>query len=196
VIDGSKRSKKANAYFTGLGMKKRIVLYDTLIADHTSEELVAVLAHEIGHYRKKHTTVGLVISLVQTGVMLFILSLFLRKGDPVSIALCRSMGGFFHLDVQQSFHIGILAFGMLYSPLSLILGLMLNILSRRNEFAADRFAGEKYEPGSLQIALKKLSVNNLSNLRPHPAYVFFYYSHPPLLQRLAALEKLKGPSSS
>ncbi len=191
VINGSKRTKKANAYFTGLGMKKRIVLYDTLIADHTSEELVAVLAHEIGHYRKKHTSVGLIISLVQTGVMLFILSLFLRKGDPLSIALCQSMGGFGHLAVPQSFHVGIVAFGLLYSPLSMILGLFMNILSRKHEYAADRFAGEHYDASFLQLALKKLSVNNLSNLRPHPAFVFFHYSHPPLLQRLSALERIK-----
>jgi STE24 endopeptidase len=191
VIDGSKRSKKANAYFTGLGMKKRIVLYDTLIQDHSREELVAVLAHEIGHYKKKHTTVSLLLSVLQTGLMLFILSLFLRKGDPVSIALCNCMAGFSGFSIPQSFHMGILAFGILYSPLSMILGIFLNRLSRRNEYSADRFAGENYNPVSLQDALRKLSVNNLSNLRPHPAYVFFYYSHPPLLQRLSALEKLK-----
>ncbi len=191
IIDGSKRSKKANAYFTGLGMKKRIVLYDTLITDHTNEELVAVLVHEIGHYKKKHTTIGMIISIVQTGIMLFILSLFLKKGDPLSVSMCQSMGGFLHFSVPQSFHIGIMAFGMLYSPLSMILGMFMNILSRKHEYAADRFAGEHYEPASLQMALKKLSVNNLSNLRPHPAYVFFHYSHPPLLERLAALDRLK-----
>ncbi|MEZ5082547.1 MAG: M48 family metallopeptidase [Bacteroidales bacterium] len=180
VMDGSKRSTKANAYFTGLGTKKRIVLFDTLINDHSTEELVGVLAHEIGHYKKKHTLSGMILSLLQTGLLLFILSLFI--GNPV---LSQALGA-----NEGSFHLGILAFGLLYSPLSLILGLFMNMLSRKNEFEADRYAGENYEPKSLQLALKKLSVNHLSNLRPHPAYVFFYYSHPPLLQRLAALDKI------
>jgi STE24 endopeptidase len=188
VIDGSKRSKKANAYFTGLGSKKRIVLYDTLISNHTTEELVAVLAHEIGHYKKKHTTQGIIISILQTGLMLFILSFFIRPGNPLSAALCQSLAGFSGIAISAGFHLGILAFGMLYSPLSTLFGLFENMLSRSNEYSADRYAGENYEPASLQEALKKLSVNNLSNLRPHPAYVFFYYSHPTLLQRLAALE--------
>jgi STE24 endopeptidase len=189
VIDGSKRSKKANAYFTGLGPKKRIVLYDTLINDHTTEELVAVLAHEIGHYKKKHTTQGIILSIVQTGLMLFILSWFIKPGNELSAALCQSLAGFTHIPVIQSFHLGILAFGLLYSPLSTIIGLLENMLSRSNEYAADHFAGVNYEPAALQGALKKLSVNNLSNLRPHPVYVFFYYSHPTLLQRLEALNK-------
>jgi len=181
VMDGSKRSTKANAYFTGLGAKKRIVLFDTLIKDHTDEELVGVLAHEIGHYKKKHTLTGTIISLLQTGLMLFILSLLI--GNP---ALSQALGA-----NEGSFHLGILAFGLLYSPMSLILGLGMNILSRKNEFAADRYAGENFKPQPLQDALKKLSVNHLSNLRPHPAYVFFYYSHPPLLQRLQALGNVK-----
>ena len=182
VIDGSKRSNKANAYFSGLGAKKRIVLYDTLIKDHTSDELVAVLAHEIGHYKKKHTLMGITISLAQTGLMLFILSLFI--GNPVlSQALGASKG---------SFHMGILAFGLLYSPLSLVLGLIMNVVSRKNEYAADSFAGINFNPEALISALKKLSVNNLSNLRPHPVYVFFYHSHPPLLKRLYALNKFRN----
>ena len=180
VIDGSKRSKKANAYFTGLGSKKRIVLYDTLITDHTTEELVAVLAHEIGHYKKKHTVSGIILSILQTGLMLFILSLFID--NPV---LAGALGA-----EQSSFHMGILAFGILYSPISMILGLLMNMLSRKNEFAADKYAGENWNPGHLQEALKKLSVNNLSNLRPHPAYIFVYYSHPPVLKRLEALEEI------
>jgi STE24 endopeptidase len=194
VINGSKRSKKANAYFTGLGMKKRIVLYDTLLADHSNEELVAILAHEIGHYKKKHTVTGIILSLLQTGFMLFILSLFIRQNSPVSLALCQAMSGFSGIDVKQSFYLGIMAFGMLYTPLSLALSLFMNVLSRKNEFAADRYAGLNYNPAFLQEALKKLSVNNLSNLRPHPVYVFFYYSHPTLLQRLKELEKIKDPS--
>jgi STE24 endopeptidase len=180
VIDGSKRSKKANAYFTGLGPKKRIVLYDTLISDHTKEELVGVLAHEIGHYKKKHTLTSTILGIAETGVMLFILSVFISYPE-----LSKAMGS-----EIPSFHIGILAFGLLYSPVSLILGLAMNLLSRKNEYAADRYAGENYNPESLQLALKKLSVNSLSNLRPHPLYVFFYYSHPTLLQRLRALEKV------
>jgi STE24 endopeptidase len=180
VMDGSKRSTKANAYFTGLGAKKRIVLFDTLIKDHTTEELVGVLAHEIGHYKKKHTLTGTTISLVQTGLMLYILSLFISN-PLLSQALDAEEG---------SFHLGILAFGLLYSPLSLILGLVMNEISRKNEFAADRYAGENFNPKPLQDALKKLSVNHLSNLRPHPAYVFFYYSHPPLMERLKALDRI------
>ena len=180
VIDGSKRSNKANAYFSGLGSKKRIVLYDTLIKNHTTEELVGVLAHEIGHYKMKHTLKGIVISLLQSGMMLFILSFFL--GNPI---LSEALG------VKiSSFHIGILAFGMLYSPISTILGIVMNILSRKHEFEADKYAGVNYQPEALITALKKLSVDNLSNLRPHPAYVFFHYSHPPLLKRLEALSKL------
>jgi STE24 endopeptidase len=181
VMDGSKRSTKANAYFTGLGAKKRIVLFDTLIKDHSKEELVGILAHEVGHYKKKHTISGTFISLAQTGLMLYILSIFI--GNPV---LSQALGA-----EQGSFHLGILAFGLLYSPLSLIIGIVMNMVSRKNEFTADRYAGENYQPEALQTALKKLSVNHLSNLRPHPAYVFFHYSHPPLLQRLSALEKVK-----
>ncbi len=180
VIDSSKRSTKSNAYFTGLGPKKRIVLYDTLIQDHTTEELVAVLAHEIGHYKKKHTLLGTILSIAQTGLVLFILSIFLKYPE-----LSQALGA-----KEASFHMGILAFGVLYTPLSLIIGLFMNIISRKNEYAADRFAGENFNPKSLEEALKKLSVKNLSNLRPHPAYVFFYYSHPPLLKRLEALESL------
>ncbi|MCF8296619.1 MAG: M48 family metallopeptidase [Saprospiraceae bacterium] len=181
VIDGSKRSKKANAYFTGLGMKKRIVLYDTLIKDHTVDELVAVLAHEIGHYKKKHTVLGMIMSIAQTGLMLYILSLFIAKGSNLSVELASALGA------QASFHIGILVFGLLYSPLSTVIGIIMNMLSRKNEFAADKFAGDNYSSEALQNALKKLSVNNLSNLTPHPLYVFFNYSHPPLLERLKAL---------
>jgi STE24 endopeptidase len=195
VIDGSKRSKKANAYFTGLGMKKRIVLYDTLINDHTAEELVAILAHEIGHYKKKHTLTGIILSTLQTGIMMFILSLFIRKDSFIAQALCQALSGFSGIPVKQSFHVGILAFGLLYSPLSFLLGLMMNLISRKHEYAADRFAGIHHNPSSLMNALKKLSVNNLSNLRPHPAYVFFYYSHPPLLQRLDALKKIGNAES-
>jgi STE24 endopeptidase len=196
VIDGSKRSRKANAYFTGFGKRRRIVLYDTLLKNHTTGELVAVIAHEIGHYKKRHTQEALLLSVLQSGAILFMLSLFIRKGGGLSLSLCQALSGFTDLTVNQSFHMGVLAFGLLYSPLSMILGLLMNIRSRVNEFEADRFAAMNHSPEDLQAALKKLSVDNLSNLRPHPLYVFFNYSHPPLLARLRAIRGLSstGPS--
>jgi len=181
VIDGSKRSSKANAYFSGLGPKKRIVLFDTLIKEHTNEELVAVLAHEIGHYKKKHTTRGMLVSVLHTGVMLFLLGLFINRPE-LSMALGAQ---------EASFHMGILAFGLLYSPISLLLGIIGNRMSRKHEYEADAFAAVKYDPEPLMEALKKLSVNHLSNLRPHPAFVYVHYSHPPLLQRLKHLEEFR-----
>src|SRR6056297_1559423 len=174
VIDGSKRSAKANAYFTGLGPKKRIVLYDTLINDMETDELVAVLAHEIGHYKKNHIIQGLIISLIQTGIVLFIFSLLIDSPH-----LSKALGV-----EEPNFHIGLIAFGILYSPVSFVLGIFMNMLSRKNEYQADAFAAKNYKPEALASALKKLSVKNLSNLTPHPKYVFFNYSHPPLLQRL------------
>jgi STE24 endopeptidase len=179
VIDGSKRSTKANAYFTGFGAKKRIVLYDTLINDMTTNELVAVLAHEIGHYKKHHVIWGLLLGILQTGVTLLLFSLFVGSSD-----LSAALG----VD-QPSFHIGLIAFGILYSPISMITGLFMNVFSRRNEYQADAFAAEHFSAEELASALKKLSVKNLSNLRPHPVYVFFHYSHPTLLQRLNALKR-------
>ncbi len=178
VIDGSKRSTKANAYFSGLGAKKRIVLFDTLIEDLDKDEIVGVLAHEIVHYKKKHTNKGMIISVLQTGLTLYILSLLI--GNP---ELSKALGA-----EQTGFHLGLIAFGILYSPVSTILGLGMNIFSRKNEFEADAFAGKNYHEKSLMTALKKLSVKNLSNLRPHPAVVFFHYSHPPLLERLKRLK--------
>ena len=180
VIDGSKRSTKANAYFTGFGAKKRIVLYDTLINDMTTNELVAVLAHEIGHYKKHHVIWSLLLGTLQTGIVLFIFSLFV--GSP---ELSAALGV-----ETPSFHIGLIAFGILYSPISMLTGLAMNIFSRKNEYQADAFASEYFDGNELASALKKLSVKNLSNLRPHPAYVFFHYSHPTLLQRLQALKTL------
>lgn len=181
VIDGSKRSTKANAYFSGLGVKKRIVLFDTLISDFKTQELVAVLAHEIGHYKKKHTMVSILLSIVQTGIMLYIFSLFIDN-----IELTRALGSQSSTPV---FHLALITFGILYSPISIILGLALNTMSRKNEYEADAFAATNYNAAELANALKKLSVKNLSNLTPHPVYVFFYYSHPPLLQRLHALSQ-------
>lgn len=182
VIDGSKRSTKANAYFTGLGAKKRIVLYDTLIKDLEKEEIVAVLAHEIGHYKKKHTLTGTFLSIIQTGFTLFLFSLFLN--NP---ALSNALGV-----EEPNFHLSMIAFGILYTPISIVIGLIFNIFSRKNEYAADRFAAESYTAEPLISALKKLSRKNLSNLTPHPLYVKFHYSHPPLLQRVRAMKKVRG----
>jgi STE24 endopeptidase len=178
VMDGSKRSKKANAFFSGIGKKKKIVLYDTLIDNHTIEELVAVLAHEVGHFKKKHIVWSYVFSVVQIFFMLFVLSLMIFN-ENLSIAL----GG-----TQQAIHLNLLAFGILFSPISGITGLLMSIHSRKNEFEADAYARENYNGNALSSALKKLSVDTLSNLYPHPVYVFFHYSHPPLLQRLSALK--------
>jgi len=178
VIDGSRRSTKANAYFSGFGPKKRIVLFDTLLKDFSEEEIVAVLAHEIGHYKKKHVLRNLILSVLLTGFMLFLFSLIV--GSPL---LSEAMGA-----ATPSFHLGLIVFGILYSPLSLMIGLVTNSISRKNEFEADRFVRENYRSEPLAAALKKLSVKNLSNMMPHPAYVFFHYSHPPLLSRLSKLE--------
>ena len=179
VIDGSKRSTKANAYFSGLGSKKSIVLYDTLIENQTKEELVAILAHEVGHYKKKHTQVSIVLSVFQTGITFYIMSLLLGNKE-LSMALGIE---------ETSFHIGILVFGMLYSPISMVLGIGMNILSRKNEYEADDFAKTTYKAEALESALKKLSIDNLCNLTPHPLNVFLGYSHPTLLQRLENLKK-------
>ena len=179
VIDGSKRSTKANAYFSGFGPKKRIVLYDTLINDLKTKELVAVLAHEIGHYKRKHTLQMLAFSIIQTGFMLWVLSLALGMGE-FSFALGAE---------KPSFHMWIIAFGIVFTPISIILGLLGNIMSRKNEYEADAYAREYNDSKALASALKKLSINNLSNLKPHPVYEFFYYSHPTVLKRLGALLK-------
>jgi Zn-dependent protease with chaperone function len=178
VIDGSKRSTRSNAYFSGFGPKKRIVLYDTLLKEMTEEEIVAVLAHEIGHYKKKHVLLTLLFSFILTGFMLFLFSVVVNHPE-----LSQALG-----TDKSSFHLGLIVFGILYSPLSLIIGLVSNYVSRRHEFSADRFAKENYKPDILASALKKLSVKNLSNMLPHKAYVFFHYSHPPLLKRLEKLE--------
>jgi STE24 endopeptidase len=179
VMDGSKRSSKANAFFSGLGKKKKIVLFDTLIDELSPEEIVAVLAHEIGHYKKKHTLISVISSVLQTGITFYILSLFVD--NPV---LSRALGA-----EEASFHLGLVAFGFLYGPISTLMGLFMNIISRKNEYAADQFAAENFNGKYLQNALKNLSINNLSNLTPHPAYVFVHYSHPPLLKRLQFIDQ-------
>lgn len=178
VIDGSKRSTKSNAFFSGLGKRKKVVLYDTLVENHGQEELVAVLAHEVGHYKKNHIKQGLVLSILQTGIMLFILSRFVT-----SDVMSASLGG-----TAYGIHLNLIAFGLLYSPFSMVLGILMNLFSRKNEFEADHFAATTYKAAPLKEALVRLHTDNLSNLTPHPLYVFINYSHPPLLQRLAALE--------
>ncbi len=177
VMDGSKRSGKSNAFFTGLGPKKKIVLYDTLIEQMTTQEIVAVLAHEIGHYKHKHTRQSLILSVLQTGVTLFLLGLFLRE-EMFSQALGAEVG---------SFHVGIIAFGIIFSPLSTLIGIGMNVLSRKNEFEADAYANDTYSGAALASGLKKLTAENLSNLNPHPYLVFVSYSHPPVLKRLEKL---------
>jgi len=179
-IDGSKRSAKANAYFTGLGAKKRIVLYDTLINQLSTNQIVAVLAHETGHYKKKHTLTGFLTGIFQTGLLLYIFSLVVN--NPL---LSNALGV-----EKANFHIGMLAFGLLYTPVSIITGLAMNHLSRKNEYQADTFAAQTYHAEDLIEGLKKLSVSNLSNLTPHWLVVFFNYSHPTLLQRIKNLEKV------
>ncbi len=181
VIDGSKRSTKANAYFTGLGPQKRVVLFDTLIQDLSVSEIVAVLAHEIGHYKKRHIVWGLIAGIVQTGIMFYIFSLLVSS--PV-------LSGALGVD-GPNFQIGLVAFGILYTPLSFLMGITMNLMSRKNEYEADAFAAEYGFAGELASGLKKLSVKNLSNLTPHPLYVFFHYSHPTLLQRLERLDTTK-----
>ena len=178
ILDGSKRSTHGNAYFSGFGRKKSVVLFDTLINDHSIDELTAILAHEIGHYKKKHVLKGLLSGILQTGILLFVLSLLL-KSPLLAFALGASV---------NSFHLAVVAFGILYSPFSTLLGIALNGMSRKHEYEADGFALSISNPGALQEALKRLSVKNLSNLTPHPWYVFVHYSHPALLQRLAAIQ--------
>ena len=177
VIDGSRRSTKANAYFTGLGRKKRIVLYDTLLKELTEEEVVAVLAHEVGHYKRRHTLQFMAASVVQTGVMLWLFSLLVNEG-----ALSEALGG-----EGASFRLGLVAFSLLYTPVSVLLGLGMNAWSRRCEYEADAFAARHYSGGELASGLKKISVKALSNLTPHPWYEWVYYSHPSLLKRLERL---------
>lgn len=178
VMDGSKRSSKSNAFFTGFGKNKRIALFDTLIKNHTTDELVSVLAHEIGHYKKKHITKNMVISILSTGVMFALLSLFLQV---------PALYDAFYMD-QMSVYAGLLFFGLLYSPIETILGIGMQVLSRKHEYEADAFAAKTIEqPEEMVNVLKKLSKDNLSNLTPHPFYVFLNYSHPPVLQRIRSI---------
>ena len=180
VLNGSKRSTKANAYFSGFGNQKRITLYDTLINDLENDEIVAVLAHEVGHYKRKHILYNLTSSIILTGFALFVLSLFI-KTPVLSLALGVSL---------PSFHIGLIAFGILYSPVSQILGIFMNYMSRKFEYQADNYAKNTFSASPLISSLKKLSKNSLSNLTPHYLYVFFHFSHPTLLERIKNLKKI------
>jgi STE24 endopeptidase len=187
VIDGSKRSSKANAFFTGFGRNKRIALFDTLIGNHTTEELVAVLAHEIGHFRKKHILVAMALSMLNLGLVFYLLSLFMNN---------RQLFHAFFMK-ETSVYGSLLFFMLLYSPVEFILSVLLQMLSRRHEFQADHFAVTTYSGGrALSAALKKLSRSSLSNLTPHPFYVFLNYSHPPVLQRLRRIEDAAVASHS
>jgi len=180
VMDGSKRSAKLNAFFTGFGRNKRIALFDTLVAQYSIPEIVGVLAHEVGHYKKKHVLQGMTISIVQTGVIFFILSLFIK-----SPGLYKA----FYME-NISIYSGLLFFILLYTPLQLVLSIVFQVVSRKNEYEADLFAAETIDkPQTMITALKKLSSKNLSNLTPHPFYVFLNYSHPPLLERITAIQK-------
>lgn len=180
VIDGSKRSTKANAYFSGFGKEKRVTLYDTLLENLDDEEVVAVLAHEVGHYKKKHIIYNLAASILLTGLTLYILSIFIS--NPL---LSNALGV-----EKSSFHVGLIAFGLLYAPISELTGLLMNYLSRKFEYEADDFAKKTFAAEPLITSLKKLSKNSLSNLTPHPTYVFMHYSHPTLLQRIGNLRKI------
>ena len=179
IIDGSKRSTKANAYFSGFGSEKRVTLYDTLVNDLEDEEIVAVLAHEVGHYKRKHIIINLVTSVLLTGLTLYILSIFIS--NPL---LSNAIGV-----ETPSFHVGLIAFGLLYSPISEVTGLIMNYVSRVFEYQADDYAKATYKAEPLISSLKKLSKNSLSNLTPHKAYVFMHYSHPTLLDRVKNLRK-------
>lgn len=178
VIDGSKRSTKANAFFSGLGKRKKVVLYDTLIQDHSKEELVAVLAHEVGHYKKKHITQSLFLSIIQMALTFYIMSLMIFN-ENISLALGAD---------QLGVHLNFIAFGLLYTPISRLTGLLMNILSRRNEYQADAYAAQTYRADQLISALKTLSKNSLSHLSPNKWYEFVNYSHPSLSKRVAAME--------
>jgi STE24 endopeptidase len=177
-MDGSRRSRKSNAFFTGFGRHKRIVLFDTLVEKHTVEELVAVLAHEMGHYKKKHILKSLLAGIVQSGLMFFLLSFFISEPALFEAFYVR----------QPSVYAGLVFFALVYAPLGFLSGLCMQTFSRRNEFAADRFAVDTTRaPDAMASALKKLAVDNLTNLTPHRFYVFLNYSHPPVLQRLQAI---------
>ena len=178
TMDASRRSTKSNAFFIGFGTYRRIVLFDTLIKKHTVPELVSILAHETGHYRKKHILISIMLSIFTTGLMFYILSLFINNSGLFSA---------FKMETT-SIYASLFFFGFLYSPLALATSLIGKILSRKHEYEADTYAALTYKkPEAMITALKKLTVDNLSNLTPHPLKVFLSYSHPPVLERIHAL---------
>ncbi len=181
VMDGSKRSAKSNAFFTGFGKNKRVALFDTLIEKHSEDELVAVLAHEIGHYKKKHIIKNMVTGILQTGVMFLLLSIFLNAAGLYEA---------FYME-QASVYAGLIFFGLLYAPVEMILSIFMQMLSRKHEFEADAYAAATFAAEPMVAGLKKLSKDNLSNLTPHPFYVFLNYSHPPALERIEAIRSKK-----
>ena len=179
-MDASKRSTKLNAFFSGMGRVKIIGLFDTLIAKLSIEETVAVLAHEVGHYKRKHIYSMFLLSNLQTLAIFSLMGWLL--GNP---NLSKAFGG-----DTPSFHLGMLGFFLLFTPVSTLLGIVFNALSRRNEYEADRFSIETYANARVHMrsALKKLASESLTNLNPHPMYVALNYTHPPILQRLDALD--------
>ncbi|MDD9932092.1 MAG: M48 family metallopeptidase [Myxococcales bacterium] len=178
VVDGSRRSTKANAFFTGFGKTRRIGLFDTLIERHSTDELVAVLAHEVGHYKKKHVTRGMWISILHLGVLFFVFGYFMRQP-----ALFEAFGM-----ESMSVYAGLVFCALLYSPVELVLGIVLNARSRKHEYEADAFAVETTGMGrALAEGLKKLAADSLANLTPHPAYVLLHHTHPPLRERVRAI---------
>ena len=179
-MDGSRRSSKSNAFFTGFGKYRRIALFDTLIAKHKVEELLSVLAHEIGHYKKKHIIKNLALAIFNSGVMFFVLSLFINN---------RGLFAAFRMQ-ELSIYASLFFFGFLYTPISMIFSVFGNFLSRKYEYAADSYAVSTYKkPEAMIEALKKLTVDNLGNLSPHPLKVFLHYSHPPVLKRIRAIKR-------
>ena len=180
-MDASKRSTKSNAFFTGFGKFRRIVLFDTLIDRHTVDELVSILAHEMGHYKRKHILKSIVISVMTIGLVFFVLSL-----------LINNKGLFLAFKMEHtSIYASLFFFAFLYAPINLVISMFSNILSRRYEYEADAYAVSTYgQPESMISALKKLTVDNLSNLTPHPLKVFLTYKHPPVLERIRAIRNL------
>ena len=178
VMDGSRRSAHSNAYFSGLGKSKRVALFDTLLEKHTTEEIVSVVAHEVGHFKKKHIIMGTTLGVLQAGIMLFIFNLIM--GDSALFSVF-GVG-------QISVHGGMIFFAMLFAPVNLVMSILTTALSRRNEFQADNYALETTgNQEALVSMLKGLAASNLSHLTPHPFTVFLSYSHPPVLQRIAAI---------
>lgn len=175
VMDGSKRSSKTNAFFVGFGQNRRIVLFDTLIEKHTTDELVSILAHEMGHYKKHHFIKGMIYSFLISGLMLYLFSWVINN------QLLFQAFKMEHLSIYAS----LIFFALLYSPLEFLFGIIAQYFSRKYEFEADHYAVTTYQKADAMIeALKKLSIENLSNLTPHPLKVFISYSHPPVIERI------------